>query len=129
MALFFCIDVGTVRVGCAYGDDSVKIPFPVATWTRGSGEAEKQLLQTLKDHNASALVVGLPLGPSGERTAMCERVESFVRRIERRCSIPIVFVDEAFSSVEATESLPKNHATAIDAFAACKILQNYFDSI
>ena len=131
MANVLAIDVGTVRVGCAVGDDAVRIPFPVATWPRASGEAEKEILRTLMGRAASTLVVGLPIGPNGERTTMCEIVEAFARRIERRAAISVVYVDESFSSLDALDQLEGKRVPgqAIDSFAACNILVRYFNSL
>lgn len=123
------IDVGTVRVGCAAADSSARISFPVAVWPRAQAKAEKALLDTLEERGADLLVVGLPLGPAGERTPQCENIEAFVNRLAKRTSLRIVYVDEAFSSDEARERAAAASArlTEIDAHAACMILDRYFE--
>jgi putative Holliday junction resolvase len=128
--IILAIDVGTVRVGCAWGDDSVRIPFPLAVFERAQGRAEQALIREINERKAELLVVGLPLGPSGERTPQCESVESFVRRLSKRISIKAVFVDESFSSDDALERLQAARATPgeLDAYAACLILESYFNS-
>ena len=128
MPTILAIDVGTVRVGCAVADDKVGIPFPVAVWPRARGKAEREVLRTLNERGSSILVVGLPLGPNGERTAMCDVAQDFVRRIQKRSSARIVYVDESFSSLDAHEKgnfSTERHET-LDAIAACQILENYF---
>lgn len=122
------VDVGTVRVGVATADSTVKIPFPVAIWPRAQYEAERNLLKLIEERSATLLVVGLPLDPNGNRTKICETVDAFVRRIAKRTPIKIVYVDEAFSSVEASEKLSQanKHAQGLDAAAACLILDRYF---
>lgn len=125
--VILAIDVGTVRVGCAVADSSVRISFPVAVWAKGKNQAEVALLKEIADRDAKVLVVGMPYGPSGERTAMCETAENFARRISKRAPISIVFVDESFSSEEASnkaQAVSKNKQ-AVDAFAACLILDRY----
>jgi putative Holliday junction resolvase len=121
------IDVGTVRVGCAASNAAVGIPFPVAVWPRAQARAEKALLATIAERSAELLVVGLPLGPHGEKTAICENIEAFVTRLAKRTPITIVYVDEAFSSDEATQRLRAASASPqeIDAYAACLILERY----
>jgi putative Holliday junction resolvase len=123
------IDVGTVRVGCAVADSSVAIPFPVAVWERAQSRAERELLALITERKAELLVVGLPLGPQGQRTATCETIEAFVKRLAKRTPITIVYVDEAFSSEEASRRLSVTAASpeAIDAHAACLILERYFE--
>jgi putative Holliday junction resolvase len=128
--IILAIDVGTVRVGCAWGDDSVKIPFPLAVFERAQGRAEQALIQEIKERKAQLLVVGLPLGPNGERTPQCDSVESFVRRLSKRSSIKVAFTDESFSSDDALERLKAAGAAPgeLDAYAACLILESYFTS-
>lgn len=123
------LDVGTVRVGVATADPQVKIPFPLGVWQRAQYEAEKNLLKLIEERNASLLVVGLPLDSEGNRTAICESIEGFVRRIAKRTPIKIEYVDEAFSSVEASEklSLASRANQHVDAHAACLILDRYFE--
>ena len=123
------VDVGTVRVGVAIADPTVRIPFPVAIWPRAQYEAEKNILKLIEERKGTLLVVGLPLDDDGNRTDICENIEAFVRRLAKRTPIKIVYIDEAFSSVEASEKLSQAASTAyrVDAAAACLILQRYFD--
>jgi putative Holliday junction resolvase len=123
------VDVGTVRVGCAAADQAVQIPFPVAVWPRAQGHAERELLKAIEERQTKILVVGLPLDQQGNKTAICENIESFIRRIAKRVSIKIVYVDEAFSSIEAGDKVMHSRSAGkpIDAFAACLILERYFE--
>jgi putative Holliday junction resolvase len=122
------IDVGTVRVGCASADSSVRISFPVAVWPRAKNQAETALLQEIATRKADLLVVGMPYGPNGEYTSMCDHVESFIRRISKRSGIQIAVVDESFSSAEASDKVrPSGASQEIDAYAACLILDRYFE--
>jgi putative Holliday junction resolvase len=125
------VDVGTVRVGCAAADESVRIAFPVAVWPRAQAHAERELLKTLEERQVKILVVGLPLDERGHRTPICENIEGFIRRIAKRAVIKIVYVDEAFSSVEATQRAAQSSSSVkeVDAFAACLILERYFESL
>jgi putative Holliday junction resolvase len=128
--IILSIDVGTVRIGCAWGDSAVAVPFPVAVWERAQGRAEKALIAEIKNRKAELLVVGLPLGPQGERTSTCDSVEAFVARIVKRIPIRIEYVDEAFSSEDAAERLAAAGSARreLDAYAACLILQRFFDT-
>lgn len=127
--VIIALDIGTVRVGCAVADDVVCIPFPVAVWPRAKYKAEAEILKLIDERRAGLLVVGLPLGPDGERTPICDSIESFVRRLAKRNPVPIAYVDEAFSSVEAAARLKESGSSAevIDAHAACLILERYFE--
>ena len=127
--VILAIDVGTVRVGCAVADSAARISFPVAVWAKAKNQAELALLKEITDRAASVLVVGMPYGPHGERTAMCDTAENFARRISKRSPISIVFVDESFSSEEASERARAGSSSsqAVDAFAACLILDRYLE--
>ena len=122
------LDVGTVRVGCAWGNTSVGIAFPVAVWQRAQNRAQNSIISEIQTRKIDILVVGLPLGPSGERTPTCDNIESLVTRITKRIQIPVEFVDEAFSSADAAERLCAAGTTPdqLDAYAACLILESYF---
>lgn len=122
------LDVGTVRVGAAWGDSAVGIAFPLAVWPKAQGRAEREVMAVLAERQVAVLVVGLPLGPHGERTATCGVVEGFVRRLTKRVAIKVEFVDEAFSSHDAAERLESAGAlrSELDAYAACLILERYF---
>ena len=124
MAVILGIDVGTVRVGCAVVDDTVRIPFPVAIWDKAAGVAEQALLRTIDERGASTLVVGLPLGMNGEEGAMCKIVRTFVRRVRKRRSVTVHFVDESFSTDDAREQTGARGP--VDASAACLILESFF---
>jgi putative Holliday junction resolvase len=122
------IDVGTVRVGAAWGDSTVGIAFPLAVWPKAQGRAERELVAVIAERQPAVVVVGLPLGPAGERTATCDVVEGFVRRVSKRASVRVEFVDESFSSHDAAERLASAGAerSELDAYAACLILERYF---
>lgn len=126
--LVVAIDVGTVRVGVASGDSAVGIAFPLAVWPKAQSRAERELVQVIRERQPGLLVVGMPLGPAGERTATCEIVDQFVRRLSKRVAIQVEFVDEAFSSEDARERLQSAGAadSELDAYAASIILERYF---
>lgn len=130
MKTIIALDIGTVRVGVASGDRSVGIAFPLAVWPKAQGRAERELLKLIAERQPELLVVGLPLGPNGERTSMCEVVDGFVRRILKRVEIRVEFVDESFSSEDALQRLKSAGAERIelDAYAACLILERYFSA-
>jgi putative Holliday junction resolvase len=72
--------------------------------------------------------VGLPLAEDGSRSANCELVERFARRVVRRRPIELKYVDEAFSSLEAAERLRGSKSAkdkALDPYAACVILERF----
>jgi putative Holliday junction resolvase len=136
------VDVGTVRVGAAWVDSSLGVPFPLAVWERAQGRAEQALVSAILERKAELLVVGMPLDEDGERTAVCDSIERFARRVAKRIEIKVEFVDEAFSSSEAAELLRAKQGAVgtakrgagsgqlgLDAYAACLILERYCASL
>jgi len=129
MGAIIGLDVGTIRVGCAVADSSIKIPFPRAIWNRAKGLAEKEILNIINELKPISLIVGIPLNSKGERTPICDAIEQFCQRITKRASVKIEYVDEAFTSVEASERMRGfNNDGPVDAAAACLILERYFET-
>lgn len=127
------LDIGRVRVGVAVSDPSARMALPSETLERAGGKAEKRVLELIIEHGADELVVGLPLGDTGQVTEQCEDIERFCHRIARRSPVKIVMVDEYASSADAEELTAaygrrrEGKKGMIDAVAASIILQAYLD--
>lgn len=129
------LDIGTKRVGVAGSFGA--LARPLETFERGGGKAERAILDMIGREEITTIVVGLPLGPNGERTKQCEDVETFCRRLTRRSEVTIKYHDEHLSSQTVQDRLC--HSTEqeimarksglIDAHAAAVILQDYLDSL
>lgn len=126
--IIIAVDVGTVRVGVAWCDSKIGIAFPLTVLEKARDRAVNELINILNKRQAELLVVGLPLAENGARSANCDLVERFVRRVVRRRPIDVSYVDEAFSSLEAAERLggeSKAKNKALDPYAACVILERF----
>jgi putative transcription antitermination factor YqgF len=133
------LDIGDVRVGIACVDLSHGIPQPIGTFLRANGQAEERILRIIEEQGIATIVAGLPLGEKGERSAQCESVERFCRRISRRKPhILFSYVDEYGSTLEAEErfraarlgqsrrrSEQARKEGVIDALAAATILERF----
>ena len=128
--IVIAVDVGTVRVGVAWGDTQAGFAFPVGVYQRAQGRAEKALKALLEEKKAGQVVIGLALGEHVEPTELSENARAFAKRLSKRVSVPIGFVDESFSSEEALERLQQAGAekTELDAYAATIILERFFES-
>jgi putative Holliday junction resolvase len=128
-------DFGEKRIGVAVGDSSVGIAHPLATIAaeenaRRFGEIQK----LIEEWRPTRLIVGLPMHPDGTEHELTRLSRRFAHRLEGRFRLPVVLVDERFTSTAAEsrlresgvrgESIRKN----LDAAAACEILQSWFDS-
>jgi putative pre-16S rRNA nuclease len=127
---YLALDVGEQRIGVATGDSAIKIASPVG-WYSNDESFATQLEQLLDHHRPEALVVGYPRNQSGEPTKQTAYVEQFMTDL--RPEVPVVFQDEALTSVQAEErlmALKKPYSKGdIDIEAAVIILQDFLEAL
>lgn len=134
------IDYGARRVGLALSDATGTLASPWRTLQRPpSEEATLEMLvreidQLLADGDGlRAVVVGWPRRLDGSVTHQTPVVESFVRALKQRVSVPVVLQDERLSSHEAESRLAirerdwRRRKEKLDAAAAAIVLQDYLD--
>ena len=132
------LDYGLRRIGVALSDASGTLATPLTTLKRRAGKRPPiaGILALVHDHGVEALVVGLPLDERGGENEWTAEVRAFGRQIEKRSGLPVFFMDERYSSVEAearirTIGLPrraKENKARIDAGAAAIFLQDWLDA-
>jgi putative Holliday junction resolvase len=129
-------DFGEQRIGIAMGEHMLGVANALTTINNESNEIRFSEISTLiADWKPKVLVVGLPLSEDGSEHAMTVLAKKFARRLDGRFGIPVVMIDERFSSAEASQTLNamgvkgRNQKTLIDQVAAQHILQSYFDSV
>ena len=132
------IDYGTRRIGLALSDASGTLATPLTTLTRRAGKRPPitRILEIAADHDAGCLVVGLPLDARGRENSWTAEVRDFGGRLGDRSGLPVHFVDESYSSVEAEARIrsigltrkKKEDKARIDAGAAAVILQDWLDA-
>ena len=127
-------DFGERYVGVAVGEDAMKVAHPLATIdARGAAARFDAIAALVAEWRPARFVVGLPLGPDGERHALAPRVERFARQLEGRFRVPATLVDERLSSVEAEARLRaigrggRSHKNLAHPVSAQVILQDHFD--
>jgi putative holliday junction resolvase len=130
------IDHGTVRIGLAISDELELVASPLKTLD-AQNEAEREIVRIIRDKRIAKIVVGMPLYMSGGKGGAAERVERFATNLGKalKHEIPIEFVDERLSSVEAEASLSRAGITGkrernelVDQLAAVVILQDYLNT-
>lgn len=127
-------DFGTKRIGIAVGNTLLRSANPLATISDEKTDARfAKIAALLNEWQPSALVVGLPSNDDGsphELTALCRR---FANRLKGRFGLPVILVDERYTSLAASERLNeqgirgRQQKALIDQYAAQQILQAYFD--
>ena len=130
-----CFDFGEQRIGVAVGEHLLASANPLTTIDNESNEVRFEIITKLvKEWQPKLLIVGLPLSLDGAETAITQLCKKFARRLNGRFNIPVMMIDERYSSVEASDMLNQTgvkgraQKAMLDQVAAQTILQSYFDS-
>ncbi|VVE38828.1 Holliday junction resolvase RuvX [Pandoraea anhela] len=126
-------DYGERRIGVAMGNlmlREARALTVVANLNREVRFAETGKL--IAEWQPELIVVGLPCHPDGTPHEMTQQAKRFGNQLNGRFGVPVVWVDERYSSVAAAAALAEagvkvSQKTSLDAEAARIILQQYFD--
>jgi putative Holliday junction resolvase len=127
-------DFGTRKIGVAMGNTLVRVGHPLTTI---EGEANRVRFAAIDalfaQWKPELLVVGRPTHADGTEHEMTARAERFARQLESRYGLPVIRVDERFTTLAAAAALAEKgihgraRRAAQDAVAAQLILQSWFD--
>jgi putative holliday junction resolvase len=128
------LDFGVKRLGVAGCDGTGLIATGLTTIERTSfREDVEKLKKIVADREIEILVIGLPYSMNGELGTQAKQVQKFAKRLSTALQLPIEYVDERLTSIQAEEQLKaqKRFSTrdkgAIDRQAAAIILQQWLD--
>ncbi|MCH8562342.1 Holliday junction resolvase RuvX [Nesterenkonia sp. YGD6] len=134
------IDVGDARVGLASSDPDALIATPVMTLRRDPNRASDltMLITIIKDRQARAVYVGLPLSLSGGETLSTQKARDYAGQLAgmiQAAELPteVYLIDERLSTVSAATKMrasgvaSKDQRTRIDQAAAVEILTHALD--
>ncbi len=131
-----CFDFGEQRIGVAVGEHLLATANPLVTIANESNEVRFEAISELvKEWQPKLLIVGLPLSLDGAETSVTQLCKKFARRLNGRFNLPVIFIDERYSSVEASDLLSQSgikgraQKAMLDQVAAQTILQSYFDGL
>ena len=129
-------DFGEKRIGVAVGEHLLGIAHPLITIESETNDERFRIISDLiTEWKPTLLVVGLPLTTEGEEHALTLLSKKFSRRLNGRFDLPVVMMDERYTSVEASSTLKemgiggRKQKPMLDAVAAQHILQSYFDAL
>ena len=124
-------DFGEKRIGVAAGELETGLAHTLPGICGERSDARfAAIARLLAEWRPACLVVGLPLATDGSGHAMTLRARRFARQMEGRYRLPVVMVDERYSSVEAESRVraePGAGGHGIDSGAAQLILQQYLE--
>jgi putative pre-16S rRNA nuclease len=133
------LDLGIRRIGVAYSDSGRSLASPWGTIERSGNSLRdrRAVLDAVREVEASAVVVGLPLSLSGRAgpAAQAALEEAQALRTELApLGIAVEMADERFTTVEAERSLRaagrtgKSARKVVDSAAAMVLLQAWLDN-
>jgi RNase H-fold protein (predicted Holliday junction resolvase) len=98
----------------------------------------ERVAMLIAQHQASALLVGLPLGPTGLSTPACQRVVKFLKELRESglISVPVAVADEYGTSIAAKQLLLRGKKrlggrdmVRVDGMAARVMLESYVEAL
>jgi putative Holliday junction resolvase len=130
------IDHGDVRIGLAATDAAGILAHPVETIDRTRTEPVERIAALCAQRGIRTLVVGLPVRLDGSEGTNAGRVREFARLLHARLpGLPIVWIDETFTTTTAAEKLraagrkTKDQRPVIDQAAAVEILNQWLETL
>ncbi|MHB8189409.1 MAG: Holliday junction resolvase RuvX [Ferrimicrobium sp.] len=130
MARIVGVDLGLARIGVAVSAGSIAVG--VGTIDRNAHWIST-LTRIVQDYGVDTIVVGLPLGMSGEETEMTGIIRSLASEIETAFGLRVVFMDERLTSAASRRALReagvpgRSQKGLVDELAAVAILQSFLD--
>jgi putative Holliday junction resolvase len=132
MGKVLALDIGGQRTGLAESDPLQMMAFPLKTVA--TGHLMEALEAYMRLEHPKTLVIGKPAMLRKGRTNSTEIIEIWAEKIHNRWPLlEIIFIDEDFTSVEASQLLiqggmrksKRKEKGALDKVAASLILERY----
>lgn len=118
------LDFGLQRIGVAVGNTLIRQAQPLMVISEATNDGKfAAIARLLEEWRPARCIVGLPLHPDGAEHEMTQRCRRFANQLQGRFGIPVVLVDERYSSAV----IAGRRGQLIDDQAAAIILQQYFD--
>jgi putative Holliday junction resolvase len=129
------LDLGSKRIGAAVCDDLEISVKPLETIRRSSLDRDlDRLTRMVEEHQAEAVVVGLPLRMDGSEGDAARGARRFADALRRKLTIDVTFQDERLTSYEAENMMIElgydrsRRRERSDEFAAMIILKDFLTS-
>ncbi|HXE44003.1 MAG TPA: Holliday junction resolvase RuvX [Conexibacter sp.] len=118
------LDYGSARCGVAVSDPTGTLATPIDAIERPATKKGLATLRALvRDREVGRVVVGLPLGLSGDDTPQTREARAFAVRLGEVVDVPISLYDERFTTRIAERS--GSRATSEDSRAAAVLLEDW----
>jgi len=129
-------DYGSKRIGVAVGQELTRTAQALRTLLNTHSSPDwPSISEIIREWQPELLVVGMPYSMDERPHPLRERVENFGNQLQQRYNLPVVWVDEKLSSLEAEAQLAnspvsrqhKRDKANIDKLAAAIILQTWLN--
>ena len=132
------MDYGERRIGVAVSDPMRIIAQPLETIVRSvkqSGAHLERIASLVDEYEVKQIVIGLPLHMEGRHGPEADAAKAFGARVSERTGVPVEYLDERWTSLEAKKVLKASGARrkarkgSVDRVAAAIILRVYLERI
>ena len=130
-------DVGLKRIGCAIGQNLTNTANPLGTISNSSSGIDwNRIEQWIEEWQPDKLIIGKTKKADGSKSDLDEAINIFAKKLRKK-NIPVDYVDEARSSIEAQEILKmkrrigsnkKIKKEMIDAISASIIAERWLNN-
>jgi putative holliday junction resolvase len=116
------LDYGAARCGCAISDPTGTLarPLPVLEPPAPRGVAD-----LVSEHDVDLVVVGLPIGLSGEVGPQAAAARHFRDEVAVLVDVPVETYDERLTTRMAERTARSGASAAEDSLAAAHLLESY----
>jgi putative Holliday junction resolvase len=130
------LDYGERRIGVAITDPTGMLAQPLETVEqprRGGRPPLERIAELVDEYQVEQIVVGLPVQLSGRSGEQAAKARSFGERVAERTAVPVEFIDERWTSVEARRVLRETGVPArkqrgrVDPVAAALLLRTWLE--
>jgi putative holliday junction resolvase len=137
-ATLLAFDYGEKRIGVAVGNTLTRNARALIVVENRSREYRfEEIGKLVTEWKPDTIVVGMPMHPDGTQHEMSALAKRFGNQMNGRFNVPVQWVDERYSSVDAKADLrargvrtnARGRFDDIDAEAARVILQQYLDGL
>jgi putative Holliday junction resolvase len=119
------LDYGSARCGCALSDPTGTLATPIDHIERpGTRRGLARVADLVRDREVGRVIVGLPLGLSGDDTDQTRETRAWADRLADRVRpVPVELYDERFTTAIAARS--GDTRTSEDSRAAAVLLEDW----
>ena len=126
MKRVLALDHGSARCGVAVSDPTGTLATPVGIVERpDTKRGLERVVELVREHDASVVVVGLPLSLAGGDSAQTGEARAFAARLSERLDVAVELYDVRFTTTLAQQA---PGAAAEDARAAAVLLEDWLEA-